>query len=68
MPGTIGAGTQDQEAYPDYRFGKPIAEVVPSSPEKDHSDWLGSMTDAMDIVGDIVSPVSDEDDWEALRD
>ena len=50
------------------RFGKPVAEVVPPSPAKDHSDWLGSMADAMDIVGDIVSPVSNEADWEALRD
>jgi hypothetical protein len=30
--------------------------------------WIGSMKDTMDIVGDIVSPVIDEKDIEALRD
>jgi predicted short-subunit dehydrogenase-like oxidoreductase (DUF2520 family) len=30
--------------------------------------WIGSMKDSMRIVGDIVSPASDEDEWEVLRD
>ncbi len=50
------------------RFGKPVAEVVPPAPAADQADWLGSMADAMEILGDIVSPVIEETDWEALRD
>jgi len=50
------------------RFGEPVAEVVPPSPAPGPADWLGSMADTMEIVGDIVSPVIEESDWEALRD
>jgi len=50
------------------RFGKPVAEVVPPSPEAPAANWIGSMKDSMKIVGDIVSPANDESDWEALRD
>lgn len=48
------------------RFGKPVAEIVPPSPPQRSDDWLGSMRDSGTIVGDVVSPASDEDDWEAL--
>jgi prevent-host-death family protein len=50
------------------RFGKPVAEVVPPSIEERADDWLGSMKDKIQIVGDIISPASDPDDWEVLRD
>ncbi len=50
------------------RFGKPIAEVVPPSPPPARKNWLGSMSDSFDITGDIVSPASEEGEWEALRD
>jgi prevent-host-death family protein len=50
------------------RFGKPVAEVVPPSPAKRKGDWLGSMKGSFDIVGDIVSPVIDLDDFEVMRD
>ncbi len=49
------------------RFGKPVAEVVPTSPTSP-ADWMGSMKDSIEIVGDIVSPANEESDWEALRD
>ncbi len=49
------------------RRGKPVAEVVPASPERS-TDWIGSMKDEIEIVGDIVSPAGDADDWEVLRD
>jgi len=29
---------------------------------------MGSMKDRIQILGDIVSPASDESDWEVLRD
>jgi prevent-host-death family protein len=50
------------------RYGKPIAEVVPASPAKDRTNWLGCMKGSGKIVGDIVSPVIDLEEWEALRD
>jgi prevent-host-death family protein len=48
------------------RFGKPVADVVPPSVAAP-ADWIGSMKDTIKILGDIVSPAADEDDWEALR-
>jgi len=50
------------------RFGKPVAEVVPPTPSAEPADWMGSMADTMEILDDIVSPVIEETDWEALRD
>ena len=49
------------------RRGKPIAEVVPPSPES-RKEIFGFMKGKMEIVGDITSPASDPDDWEVLRD
>jgi prevent-host-death family protein len=48
--------------------GKPIADVVPVSPEAADRDWLGFMSDRIKITGDIVSPIIDLDDIEALKD
>jgi prevent-host-death family protein len=39
------------------RFGEPVAEVTPPGPTSADADWLGSMADSMEIVGDVVSPV-----------
>jgi len=49
------------------RQGEPIALISPPPrPEKPES-WLGSFKSKGRIVGDIVSQISDEKDWEALR-
>jgi prevent-host-death family protein len=50
------------------RFGKPVAEVIPASPKAGAGDWIGSMKGTFEILGDIVSPANDEQDWEVLRD
>jgi len=50
------------------RFGKPIAEVIPPATVVDREQWIGSMKDSMKILGDIISPANDEEDWEVLRD
>ena len=47
--------------------GEPIAEVVPPSPAAQGARWLGSMRNHGRIVGDIISPVGDAGEWEALR-
>lgn len=49
------------------RFGKPVAEVVPPSPELERKPRLGAMAGTARIAGDVVSPAADQDDWEALR-
>jgi len=50
------------------RFGKPVAEVVPATVVMDREAWFESMQDTFEILGDIVSPANDEDEWEVLRD
>jgi hypothetical protein len=32
------------------------------------SEWIGSMRNSIRILGDIVSPANDEEEWEVLRD
>ena len=49
------------------RHGKPVAEVVPPTPTADRSKWIGSLKDSK-ILGDIISPATDKDEWEAERD
>jgi prevent-host-death family protein len=49
------------------RHGKPVAEVVPPTALQDRASWIGSMKDTK-IIGDIISPANDEDEWEVLRD
>jgi prevent-host-death family protein len=49
------------------RFGRPVADVVPISP-KHSAEWLGSLADVITIGGDVVSPVIEESDLEALHD
>jgi prevent-host-death family protein len=49
------------------RFGKPVAEVVPPTPQKAKGSRLGCMVGTGSIVGDIVGSISDESEWEATR-
>ncbi len=48
------------------RFGEPVAEVVPPSPPPRPEDWLGCMSGNGRVTGDVVSPATDEGQWEAL--
>jgi prevent-host-death family protein len=50
------------------RRGKPIADVIPASSETEERSWIGSMSNTVQIVGDIVSPVIDTETIEALKD
>ena len=50
------------------RHGKPIVEIEPATEKVDRMEWIGSMKDSVEILGDIISPATDEDDWEVLRD
>ena len=53
------------------RGGKPIVDIVPTAatkPVMDRAKWIGSMKGTVTILGDIVSPAIDKDEWEVLRD
>jgi prevent-host-death family protein len=49
------------------RRGKAIADVIPPPPEPLERDWLGSMSDSIEISGDVVSPVIEIHEIEALE-
>jgi prevent-host-death family protein len=49
------------------KFGDPVADVVPALRRKKKKGWVGSMVGTARIVGDIVSPCGDPEDWDALR-
>jgi prevent-host-death family protein len=49
------------------RFGKPVAEVIPPSPEQTSSRGLGSGAGTAEILGDIVGPTGSLDDWDVWR-
>ena len=49
------------------RFGEPVAEIVPPPPAPRPVRWLGSMQATGSVVGDIVAPATDEEDWDALK-
>jgi prevent-host-death family protein len=44
------------------RFGRPVAEVVPTSPET-ASSWLGCARDSIEISGDITEAVGAFSRW-----
>lgn len=49
------------------RHGKPVAEVIPAGPDRKRN-FVGDMIGTAKIVGDIVSPVIDLDEFEVYRD
>lgn len=49
------------------RRGKPVAEIVPPTPAPKRRK-LGRMAGTVKILGDIVSPVIDWNEFEAYRD
>jgi prevent-host-death family protein len=49
------------------RRGEPIAQVLPPPLPARPESWLGSFQSTGKIVGDIISPPLDEDEWEILQ-
>ena len=49
------------------RRGKAVADVVPPSPDSEERDWIGSLSGSLEIRGDIVSPVIEIQEIEALK-
>lgn len=48
------------------RFGHPVAEIVPPRVAAPRRDWMGANAGSVRFIGDLVSPVMDEQDIEAL--
>ena len=48
------------------RRGEPVAEIVAVPPGSSDATWIGSLSGTIRVQGDIVSPVADADEWEAL--
>jgi len=46
--------------------GEPIAEIVPASRPVSGKRPLGDLAGTGRVLGDIVAPVSDEREWEAI--
>jgi len=49
------------------RFGKPVADVIPPSPDHPARAWLGALRGTLEISGDIVEPSSAMVSWKALK-
>ena len=49
------------------RRGKPIAEIGPPLFGSKNAAWFGSMVGTCEFPGDIVSPSTQESEWDALR-
>ena len=49
------------------RFGEPLAEIAPPSQKPKKKTFLGGMVGTGRVVSDIVSPASEEKDWEVLH-
>jgi antitoxin (DNA-binding transcriptional repressor) of toxin-antitoxin stability system len=45
--------------------GKPVAKLVP--PDEPASPVFDSLKGKIEILGDIVSPITPLEDWEALK-
>jgi prevent-host-death family protein len=50
------------------RFGQPVARIEPPAGEPTTRIKLGGGVGTMEILGDIVGPISDFSDWEAAED
>lgn len=48
------------------RFGRPVAEIVPSRQAK-RASWLGCMRDSLEVTGDISGRVGAFQRWTATR-
>jgi len=48
------------------RRGKAVADVVPAALDAEERTWIGSLEGEMEIEGDIISPVIDLREIEAL--
>lgn len=48
--------------------GEVMAELYPPAQVMSRMEWIESMQGSGETLGDIISPASDPEDWEVLRD
>ena len=67
---TIKRAQKTKRPFRITRRGKTIAEilVLKPTPVVDRTKLIGCMRGSIKILGDILSPTIDPDDWEALSD
>lgn len=46
------------------RFGKPMAEIIPASPDPPQKDWMGKLAHTGKIIGDLLEPSESFIEWE----
>lgn len=49
------------------RFGKPFVEILPPTRKKSATRRIGCMVGTGRILGDIVGPTGDWNDWDATK-
>jgi prevent-host-death family protein len=49
------------------RFGVPVVEIVPPASRHSAKRQLGTMSDTVEFMGDVVSPALPAGAWEVLR-
>lgn len=49
------------------RHGKAIAEVIPPAVESEVTNWMDLMSGDLEIIGDVISPVIEIGQIEALK-
>ena len=49
------------------RFGKPVADVVPTRAAAGAGEWLGAMRGTATLIGDIRGPSGEMAPWKALE-
>ena len=49
------------------RKGQPVAQVLPPPPPQKPKTWLGCLSTKGKIIGDIISPICNEDEWEVFK-
>jgi antitoxin (DNA-binding transcriptional repressor) of toxin-antitoxin stability system len=45
------------------RFGTPVADIVPPTPDRPREGWIGSLRGSATITGDITVPSSELVEW-----
>jgi len=49
------------------RRGQAMADVIPASSDVEERNWMGSMSGSIEITGDVLSPVIEIQEIEALK-
>jgi hypothetical protein len=72
LPSTCDGGCTSSENGREYaaqiRLSQVKIVVMEDLTISESSDWMGSMKDTIQIIGDMVSPANDEAEWEVLQD